>query len=275
MRIGVNLGITKIRVTGGEPLVRKGVYDFLQLLSEIDGISDLSLTTNGILLKENIDRIKSAGIKRINISLDTIYKKKYEKITGFDMFDQVWEGILLAKEAGFDPIKINAVVLTGINDDELTDLAKLSISHPFHIRFIEYMPIGNPRMNYCRHMLTPEIKQRISVLGDLIPVENNTYDGPSQRFKFKGAKGEIGFISPISRHFCDKCNRLRLTANGYLRPCLLSDNQEDLKGPIRKGCLDSDLVDIITRTAYHKPAHHNIVLNEQSGVMDQMFSIGG
>ena len=276
VRIGVRLGISKIRITGGEPLIRKGVYDFLKELGSIKGIEDISITTNGVLLKDNVERIKSAGIKRINISMDTLKRKKYSEITGCDMFDQVWEGIKAAHDAGFKPIKINLVVLNGINDDELTDMARLSFSYPFHIRFIEYMPIGSARVNNIdKQLLTPEIKERIKKLGKLIPVKKGFNDGPATRYKFKGAKGEIGFISAISCHFCNQCNRLRLTANGRLRACLLSDYQEDIKGPLRKGYLDSDIADVFLKVVKNKPAGHNIASHQLGEVAGQMSAIGG
>ena len=275
VRIGIRLGISKVRVTGGEPLVRKGVYDFLGELTQIDGLSDVSLTTNGVLLKDNIKKIRSAGIKRINVSMDTLSRKKYHEITGHDMFDQVWEGIESAQNMGFDPIKINVVALNGINDDELIDIAGLSFSYPFHIRFIEYMPIGASRMNIGKQLLAPEIKKRINVLGELIPVKNGINDGPASRYKFKGAKGEIGFIHAISKHFCNECNRLRLTASGKLRACLLSDHQEDLKGPLRRGCLDSELADIFLRAVSHKPYDHNVVCDQPVMVAGRMSAIGG
>ena len=275
VRIGVRLGISKVRVTGGEPLVRKGVYDFLGQLTQIDGLSDVSLTTNGVLLKNNIKKIRSAGIKRINVSMDTLSRKKYHEITGHDMFDQVWEGIESAQNMGFDPIKINVVALNGINDDELIEIARLSFSSPFHIRFIEYMPIGTSHLNIGKHLLAPEIQERIKVLGELIPVKNGINDGPARRYKFKGAKGEIGFIHAISKHFCNECNRLRLTASGKLRACLLSDSEEDLKGPLRRGCLDSELADVFLRAVSHKPVDHNIASDQPCKVAGQMSAIGG
>ena len=158
VRISVRLGISKVRITGGEPLVRKGVYDFLEQLTKIQGLLDISLTTNGVLLKDNINKIKSAGIKRINISLDTLNRKKFRQITGYDFFNRIWEGIELAQKMGFDPIKINVVPLKGVNYDELLDIAALSIAYPFHIRFIEYMPMGSNHMDVDRHFLAPEIK---------------------------------------------------------------------------------------------------------------------
>lgn len=275
IKVGIGLGISKVRITGGEPLVRKGVYDFLKRLADMDGLRDIALTTNGVSLKDNIEKIKAAGIKRINISLDTLSRNKYKKITGHDRFDQVWEGIELAHKNGFDPIKLNMVALSGINDDELADFARLSFSYPFHIRFIEYMPIGKSRMKYGPLLLVPEIKKRISTIGKLIPVKNSINDGPAERYKFEGAKGEIGFIGALSHHFCNRCNRLRLTASGQLRPCLLSDQHEDLKSPLRKGCSDEELAEIFLAAVRHKPSDHNLSISNPAEILSQMSSIGG
>lgn len=275
VRVGVKLGISKIRVTGGEPLVRKGVYDFLSELSRIDGLVDLSLTTNGVALKDNLKKIKAAGIKRINISLDTLKREKFALITGMNLFDQVWQGIEGAREMAFHPIKINVVALNGVNDDELVDMAQLSFDHPFHIRFIEYMPIGESQMGNSPLLLAPEIKKRISVLGNLIPVRNTTNDGPAQRYRFEGALGEIGFIHALSHHFCDRCNRLRLTARGQLRPCLLSDHHVDIRGPLRSGCSDDQVAEIFFKAVSHKPSDHNLAGRNSTRVCGQMHSIGG
>lgn len=275
VRISVRLGISKVRITGGEPLVRKGVYDFLEQLTKIQGLLDISLTTNGVLLKDNINKIKSAGIKRINISLDTLNRKKFRQIAGYDFFNQIWEGIELAQKMGFDPIKINVVPLKGVNYDELLDIAALSIAYPFHIRFIEYMPMGTNQMEIDRHLLFPEIKKQINQLGKMIPVEKGMNDGPAERFKFESARGEIGFIRPISRHFCNTCNRLRLTASGQLRPCLMSDVQVDLKTPLRKGCSDDELAEVFLKAVRLKPSEHNLSVDHPAGVSAQMCAIGG
>lgn len=275
VRVGVKLGISKIRITGGEPLVRKGVYDFLAELSRTAGLTDLSLTTNAVALKDNLQRIKSAGIKRINISLDTLKPEKFAKITGLDLFDQVWQGIEGALEMGFHPIKINVVALNGVNDDELIDMARLALDYPLHVRFIEYMPIGQSQMGNGPLLLAPEIKKRLSGLGRLIPVRSSANDGPAQRYRFDGAPGEIGFIHAMSHHFCDRCNRLRLTAQGQLRPCLLSDHHEDVKGPLRDGCSDDQLAEIFLKAVRHKPSDHNLALENPARVCGQMNSIGG
>ena len=275
VRIGIRLGISKIRVTGGEPLVRKGVYGFLTDLSGLDNLADLSLTTNGVLLNANLDKIKAAGIKRVNISLDTLNRSKFERITGVDLFNQVWQGIEMALSMGFHPIKLNIVALNGINDDELTDMARLSFHYPLHIRFIEYMPIGKSQIGNAPLLLAPEIKKRISALGKLVPLPKTINDGPAQRYHFEGAAGEIGFIHALSHHFCDRCNRLRLTARGRLRPCLLSDHQEDVKGIMRTGGTDEQLAEVFFKAVRHKPSDHNLAIQNTSRICDQMSSIGG
>lgn len=275
VKVAIKLGISKVRVTGGEPLVRKGVYEFLQDLAGLEGLKDISLTTNAVLLEKNIKKIKSAGISRINISIDTLKPEKFKQITGFDQFDQMWRGIKAAESYGFHPIKLNVVAMRGINDDELIDLARLSIENPYHIRFIEHMPIGSANIRGGSLLLAPEIKQRVSVLGKLSPVGNSKNDGPAQRYRFEGAKGEVGFIHALSQHFCDSCNRLRLTAGGQLRPCLLSDKEIDLKGPIRSGCNDREIANIFFKAVRHKPSDHNLAARGPNDVNGQMSAIGG
>jgi len=275
VRIAITLGITKVRVTGGEPLVRKGVYAFLEELSKLNGLTDLSLTTNGVYLRDNLEKVRAAGIQRINISLDTINRAKFQKIAGHDQFNRVWQGIEMAQAMGFEPIKVNVVALNGVNDDELIDMARLSFEYPFHIRFIEYMPIGESQVGNLPLLLAPEIKKRIGILGKMVPVQNTHNDGPAMRYRFEGAKGEIGFIHALSHHFCDKCNRLRLTASGKLRPCLLSDHQEDLKTPLRTGCSDKQLAEIFYKAVRHKPSDHNLAIQTSNSVCGQMRAIGG
>lgn len=275
VRVGVDLGISKIRITGGEPLVRKGVCKFLAAISRMAGLEEVTLTTNGVLLEENIGGIRDAGIRRINVSLDTLRRDKFAGITGRDDFDKVWNGITAARKAGINPIKLNVVALRGTNDDEFLDFARLTLLHAFHIRFIEYMPIGKSRVHFGPPILVPEIKDRIASIGPLMPIEKNPADGPAERFKLEGAVGEIGFISAMSHHFCSSCNRLRLTASGQLRPCLLSDHQLDLKGPLRAGESNEKLAEIFRRAVENKPSDHDLEVNKPSGVSCQMSSIGG
>ncbi len=273
--IGTKMGISKVRVTGGEPLVRKGVYGFLNSLSGIKKLTDISLTTNGVLLKKNIELIKAAGISRINISLDTLQPEKYKRITRMNMFHRVWEGIMAAHDAELSPIKLNVVVMKGVNDDELVDLARLTLKYPFHVRFIEYMPIGIGTTKSDKTLVGEEIFNRLSILGELVPVENTFNDGPAERYRFKGAPGEVGLICAMSHHFCHKCNRLRLTASGQLRSCLLSDDSVDLKGPLRKGCDDEHLAQLFMESVRHKQERHHLGDTDAQKVMGRMSSIGG
>lgn len=273
--VGIRLGITKVRVTGGEPLVRKGCCGFLRQLGKFPELADISLTTNGILLKSHLDEIAAAGIQRLNISLDTLDRQKYRRITGTDAFNRVMEAVMSAHEKGFAPIKINAVVLSGINTDELSDLAKLSLTHPFHVRFIEYMPIGgSPFPGDGDHMLFPRIFARLAQLGPLVPVPPRPGDGPALRYRYQGAPGEIGFINPISRHFCAGCNRLRITADGRILPCLLSSTSEDLKTPLRSGCTDGEIAAAFLRAVDNKPVKRPDVI-PSGGRYRRMVSIGG
>ena len=276
VRIAVQLGISKVRITGGEPLVRKGVYGFIQALHQVDGICDVSLTTNGVLLNDQVDALISAGLHRINISLDTLDPEKFREITGVAAFDRVWEGIQKAYRAGLSPIKINTVALRHFNDNELEDIARLSFTYPFHFRFIEFMPIGMSEQDTTDNLYTPEIKQRLTdQIGELIPVEHHLSDGPAERFRFEGAAGEVGFISAMSHHFCHTCNQLRLTASGQLRSCLLSDQQEDLKTPLRGGASDEALSAIFLKAARMKGVQHGLNANMPVRVSGQMSSIGG
>ena len=275
-RVAIKLGINKIRLTGGEPLIRKGIYEFMPQLTALEGLKDVSLTTNGIYINKNIEKIRSAGIKRINVSLDTLQKEKYEKITGYNGFQEVWKGIESALKLKFNPIKINVVLIRGLNDDEILDLAMLTMKYPYHVRFIEYMPFGviNPdvSMHYVPNFM---VKARIEGLGKLVKVSGTAFDGPAERFRFEGAPGEIGFISPRSNHFCFKCNRIRITASGDIMPCLLSDRKENLKGPMRLGAKDSELEQIFFKALIAKPSLHHLSIRDEMTSKANMSSIGG
>jgi len=278
IRVGMAHGISKVRITGGEPLIRRGLIDFLSELSSFPSLSDLSLTTNGLLLKDMAPALKKAGIKRLNISLDSLQPDRFKAITGVDCYHKIWDSILHVHDLGFSPIKINVVAMRGVNDDEIRDFSALTYTYPFHIRFIEYMPIGKPHMPSCDlPLLTPEIKERVSEIEALVPVESNGSDGPARRFRYPGAIGEVGFISPVSNHFCGTCNRIRLTANGQLRPCLLSDAGIDVAERLREGCSDDVLFDLFRQAADMKHERHRIGINEtvRDKVLSSMSSIGG
>lgn len=273
-RIATGLGITKMRVTGGEPLIRRGCIDFLERLGGIPGVADLSLTTNGILLRKHLDRLAGIGIRRLNISLDTLDPERYREITGSDAFDQVWSAIMSALEKGFSPIKINVVAMDEINSDDLEDLAALTFEFPFHVRFIERMPFPGLGTGKSTPLLEEQIKSRIAPLGALEPVEKCLNDGPARRYRLQGAVGEIGFISAVSHHFCSECNRLRLTADGRLRSCLFSDTMTDIMTPLRAGAPDDAIAALIFETIREKPSRHHF-LSDPAAVQRKMYSIGG
>lgn len=274
VQIGVRLGITKVRVTGGEPFVRKGCCDFLEKLTSIRGLSDISLTTNGVLLKRHLNRLHEIGIRRLNISLDTLKPEKYKQITGVNAFARVWESINAAMDMGFSPVKINVVAINGINDDELKALARLTFSYPFHVRFIEHMPFGDGCRENSNPLLAPDIKERIETIAPLLAVSRENNDGPARRYRFEGAPGEIGFITAVSHHFCSECNRLRLTADGRIRTCLLSDQTTDIKTALRSGASDEMLAGIFLAAVADKPRRHNLQSHSAS-CLNKMISIGG
>ena len=277
VRLSVQVGIRKIRLTGGEPLVRKGFIDFLNRLGKLDGLHEITLTTNAILLKKYASDIKAAGVHRINISLDSLKPERFHQITGSDAFQQVWEGIQEAERLGFDPIKLNVVAIKGVNDDEILDFARLTLEKPYHIRFIEHMPIGRTNSwDSEKFISSDEIHDRVKSLGTLKPIERrNNLDGPAQRFIFEHGKGEIGLISALSNHFCDQCNRLRMTADGHLRSCLFSDEEIDIKSPLRKGKNDEDILNLLETAILKKPESHGLATTDRRNCVRQMSSIGG
>lgn len=233
VRVGTKLGVKRVRLTGGEPLIRRDVEILIKKLASISELVDLSLTTNGYYLEELGGKLKSAGLNRINISLDTLDKEKFKKITGLDGLDKVIRGIETALKLVFYPVKINVVVIRGFNDDEILDLAKLSLDLPLEVRFIEFMPIGKNSFWNENHVVpASEIREVLSSYKPLLPTFS-VGGGPARIFRWKGAKGKIGIISPITEHFCNRCNRFRITPDGRLRPCLFSDIEINLKPALR------------------------------------------
>jgi len=267
------LGINKVRITGGEPLVRAELPKLVQMLAQIDTIDDISLTTNGILLAHYAAELKSAGLRRVNVSLDTLKPDKFESITRRGGFGNMLEGIEVARSAGLNPIKINMVVMAGINNDELLDFAAKTITEGWHVRFIEYMPFGEGTTT-SPFVSVSDMRQRLEVLGKLEPCSLKMGNGPAKYFRLPQAKGTIGFITPVSEHFCFRCNRLRLTADGKLRPCLLSDEEIDLKQPLRSGMSSAELKRLIEKAVANKPLHHHLAKDHVP--QDRPFSqVGG
>jgi cyclic pyranopterin phosphate synthase len=280
VRAAAELGIRHVRLTGGEPLVRLRLEDLVRMLAGIPGVDDLAMTTNGILLARYARAVAEAGLDRVNISLDTLRPERFQSITRGGHLEDVLAGIQAAHQAGLEPVKINTVVIRGMNDDEVVDLARRSMEPGWNVRFIEWMPVGNtaaPGDRAWREQVVAaeEIKQKIqAALGDLEPAKDGQGSGPARYYRLLGAKGTIGFITPISEHFCFHCNRLRLTADGQLRPCLLSDREIDLRTPLRQGADGADIKALILQAIESKPLQHH--LNEcdhpENRVMSQ---IGG
>jgi cyclic pyranopterin phosphate synthase len=257
-------------------LVRKGIVDFIFRLSQIEGIKDLSLTTNGILLKEFAQDLKQAGLKRINVSLDSLRRERFYQITRKDEFERVWGGIEEVLRVGLSPLKINMVAIKGLNDDEIESFAQLTLRLPLTIRYIEYMPSGNGEEWKESDILTiPQIKSRLESLGKLIPIPSDQWDGPAKRFRIEGAIGEIGLIGPVSSHFCEDCNRLRLTSDGKIRTCLFSDEEIDIKELLRKGGSDRDLKERLLLAIRTKPERHHINTYQFKKCQRNMSAIGG
>ena len=253
------LGINKIRLTGGEPLIRSGLPRLIQMLAQIDGIDDISLTTNGILLAGYAAELKQAGLRRVNVSLDTLKQDKFELITRRgNNLGEVLEGIEVAMSVGLNPVKLNTVVMSGINDDELLDFAVKTIAEEWHIRFIELMPFVGKGSTSPRFVSASEMRQRLESLGELEPCLPSIGNGPAKYFRLPHAKGTVGFITPVSEHFCFHCNRLRLTADGKLRPCLLADDEIDLKQPLRSGISWAGLKQLIEEAVASKPLRHHM-----------------
>ena len=253
------LGISKVRITGGEPLVRSGLPELIRMLARIDAIDDISLTTNGTLLSGYAAELKQAGLRRVNVSLDTFKPERFEFLTrGRSGLGNVLEGIAIAKSVGLNPVKINVVVMAGINDDELLDFAAKTIDEGWHVRFIEFMPVAGEAINNQYLFPVREIRKRLETLGELEPCLPGVGNGPAKYFRLPHASGTIGFITPVSEHFCVQCNRLRLTADGKLRPCLLAEEEVDLKQPLRSGISSTRLKQLIAETIARKPLCHHL-----------------
>lgn len=259
LRICIRRGVEKVRITGGEPLLRKGIVDFVAQVKAIDGLKDLTLTTNGILLESMARPLKEAGLRRVNVSLDTLDKEKFAHITRVDAFDEVIRGICAAQEHGLSPVKINVVAIRGFNDKEIVDFAKLTRTLPVEVRFIELMPVGCIT-KYPEHenISAEEIKETIEQrFGPLDQMKRGL--GPAWMYRIPGAQGSIGLIGALSeRDFCGSCNRIRITATGQLRPCLFSEDQVDLLGSMRSGISDEGLERLIEEGVRRKPRGHGV-----------------
>jgi cyclic pyranopterin phosphate synthase len=256
--VAAGLGINKIRLTGGEPLVRSGLTDLIRMLVGIAAVDDISLTTNGIILAPHAAALKEAGLHRVNISLDTLRPERFRQITRCGELADTLAGIKAAREAGLDPVKINMVVMAGVNDDEIIDFSRKTVNDGWHVRFIEYMPVNGEEPVVARLFPVSEMKKRIETLGVLEPWKVEVGNGPAKYFRLPGAAGTIGFITPVTEHFCYQCNRLRLTADGKLRPCLLSEEEVDLRGSLRRGASAEEFKVLIKKAIADKPQRHHL-----------------
>ena len=270
------MGLERVRITGGEPLIRRDLPDLIEMIARVDAIRDISLSTNAILLPRFAGQLRDAGVDRLNISLDTLRRDRFEEIARrpASRFDETMEGLAAAEAAGFDPIKINCVVMRGLNDDEVADFAAVTRARPWHVRFIELMPVGRNLHLTDRFVSTDEVLRRIESIAGLEPDAGPLGNGPARYYRHPGAPGTIGVITPLSHNYCDRCNRMRLTADGKLRTCLFGDHEVDLRGPLRE---TGSVEDAVLEALAGKPKRHYLQLGTaaHSGGLSALSQVGG
>ena len=260
VRLFADLGFDKFRLTGGEPTIRANLIEIVREMAAVPGVKSLSMTTNGTFLGKLAAPLKDAGLQRVNISLDTLNPDKFHKIRRWSKFEQVWQGILAAEDAGLTPLKLNAVVVRGVNEEDVADLARLTIDKPWQMRFIEMMPFAD-MAGFAREQIVTDaaIRERIEQeLGPLELLDEGRLDGEARMYRVPGAAGQIGFISSVTQPFCAHCTRARLTADGVLRLCLLRDKEVNLLKPLREGATLDDLKHIIEANIWEKPWGHGL-----------------
>ncbi len=258
------MGLRRVRITGGEPLIRRDLPDLVRMIAGVPGIDDISLSTNAVLLADLADELRDAGVHRLNVSLDSLRPERVEAIARRPgCFPKIMSGLDAAEEAGFEPIKINVVLIGGENDGEIEDFAEITRERPWHVRFIELMPTGsNLDLSANQFVSCQEALRRVRAIEKLEPVEGPIGNGPATYYRFPGAPGTVGVITPMSHNYCDRCNRMRLTASGQLRPCLFGDIETNLRDPLRAG---SDLVPLIEQTLRIKPERHYLIQGSDIG----------
>jgi cyclic pyranopterin phosphate synthase len=275
-RIAVGLGIQKIRLTGGEPLLRNGVEDLVARIARIPGIQDLAMTTNGFLFPEKARKLREAGLRRISFSLDSLDPANFKKITGRDGLEEVLTSIELAQDLGFSPVKVNAVVIRDINDHEIVALAEFAREHNLSFRFIEFMPLDSARA-WLKEMVVSgrEVLERLQKRFALKPVRSENAAETATRWAFEDGRGEIGIIAPVSEPFCGHCNRLRMTADGKIRTCLFSVREHDLRSMLRDGSSDEEIGEWLKGVVWQKEARHHIGEVDFVPASRSMSCIGG
>lgn len=276
VRVMAEMGLRKVRITGGEPLVRRDLPALVRMIRAVDGIEDIALSTNAVLLDELTDELRDAGVNRLNVSLDSLRPERIDAIarrTG--SAEAILRGLVAAERAGFAPIKINCVVMRGRNDDEVADFAAVTRERPWHVRFIEVMPTGdNLGVSRDEFVSADEILARVREIGALEPVAGPAGNGPARYFAFAEAPGTVGVITPMSHNYCERCNRMRLTADGQLRPCLFGSIQTNLRDPLRRG---EPIEPLVRQTLRIKPERHWLVQgsDEGSGGLLALSQVGG
>ncbi|MBI3448079.1 MAG: GTP 3',8-cyclase MoaA [Acidobacteria bacterium] len=276
VRIFAGLGVTRVRVTGGEPLVRAGVPDLVRALAAIPGLDDLALSTNGLLLKEHAEALRGAGLRRVNVSIDSLDPGKFREITQGGDLRKVLGGIDAAIAAGLSPVKVNVVATRGVNDVEAADFGRLTMDRAVIVRFIEIMPLGDSAgYQDANFVSADEILERLAAVAPLTPCDDVVGSGPARYYRYEGARGAIGMITPMSHTFCEKCNRVRLTSVGHLRLCLFGDQEVDLRTPMRGGASDEDLSRLILYGMTIKPESHHLVRGEPGCGLRALSQVGG
>ncbi len=276
VRVMARMGLKRVRLTGGEPLVRRDLPQLVRLIAAIPGIEDIALSTNAVLLEDCADELRAAGVARLNVSLDSLQPDRMDAIsrrpgTAPDIF----RGLAAAEKAGFDPIKVNAVIMRGRNDDEIEAFARITAERPWHVRFIEVMPTGdNLGISADEFVPATEMLARLQRIGSLEPVAGPMGNGPATYFRFAGGRGTVGVITPMSHNYCERCNRMRLTADGQLRPCLFGEQQTNLRDALRAGQALEPLIEETLRT---KPERHFLIQGSAkgSGGLRALSQVGG
>lgn len=278
VRAAADLGFRRIRLTGGEPTLRADLLDIVKRIRSVEGIDEIAMTTNAVLLPDVAVPLKQAGLNRVNIHVDSLNPARVRRVMRFASFDEIWRGICAAEEAGLVPIKINSVVVRDYNENDVVELARLTIERDWHVRFVELMPFGSgecARLSLSKYVPNQETRDRIeTALGQLEEIPNENISDESKNFKLANARGVVGFISPVSDPYCDTCNRMRLTADGKFHLCLLNDDEVDVKAALRSGGDSQTLRDILLQAVLAKPTGHKL----HDGISTQhrqMFQIGG
>jgi GTP 3',8-cyclase len=276
VRLFVRLGITKVRLTGGEPLLRQSLELLVAKLAVIPGLEDLAMTTNGFLFQKRGRALKAAGLKRVSFSMDSLDRENFQRMTGRDALAEVQASILLAQELGLGPVKVNAVVIRGLNDHEIEPLAEFARERNLSFRFIEFMPLDSSRA-WMKEMVVPgrEILERLQARFPLVPISSQNTSETARRWGFADGRGEIGIIAPVTEPFCGHCNRVRLTAEGRIRTCLFSVHEHDLKSLLRAGVPDEAIAERLAEIVWHKEPRHHIGEPDFQQPNSSMSCIGG